>query len=562
MIAALLLFLLPAVHTVKGAESVTERVNLVRGQSYWLSTPANESYPDRGNELTDGLKGPSSFTHGAWQGHLREEFRAITFDLEVPKPIDTVSIGFLLETSSGIFLPEQVLLYTSINGKDWGDPTILRRADFGSPLDPGRKEVTFADLDLTARYIRIVFFTEVWVFIDEVEVWGEDRAVEVNEPTDLLDMNDPYLGLSDTAPSTWEPFRLPEETAGAYFPPGITEAAGVKHLMLIYTHSDWTMGTALPYVAYAPREGNRIAPAQWTDWFFDSFLFLALVNPERTHSFDSASRATPATWEHWMWFLDYLFEPNQQLDAFEQAVERAKSFIDDPDYKAKVVVMIPYPIPSTTDFGDPFGTGESLSFTRFPQGDQAQLDARLGAVKAYLAELDRRWNEKGYEHLEFVGLYWLAEQIEGQSDMRLLNEVSKLTEERGQKLFWIPYFSAAGWAQWKDAGIHAAIYQPNYMFNTSVPLSRLEEAATRARRYGMGVEIEADGTVLTSESGRERYLAYLKAGVDHGFMTEALHGYYQGVNVLMQAFVSRDPEVRAIYDATYQYVKGTYDPAE
>lgn len=188
-----------------------------------------------------------------------------------------------------------------------------------------------------------------------------------------------------------------------------------------------------------------------------------------------------------MWFLEYLFEPDKQLDAFEQAVARAKQYIDDPDYKAKVVVMIPYPIPSTTDFGDPFGTGTSLSFARFPQGDEAQFQARFGAIKAYLAELDRRWNEKSYEHLEFVGLYWLAEAIDTSSDYRLLQEVSKLVEARGQTFLWIPYFSAAGWSQWKDAGFDAAIYQPNYMFNTNIPLSRFEEAATReALRHGCG----------------------------------------------------------------------------
>lgn len=561
-LAVVLLLGAAAMHHVRGAEAVSTQVNLARDLSYWLSAAPSDTYPDRGKELTDGLKGTTNFTHAAWQGHLRDEFRAVTFDLGAPKPLTQVTAGFLYENSAGIFLPDQVLLYTSLNGKDWSDPLTRRRSEYGSVPSPGRAEVTFPELDRTARYVRLVFFTEVWVFIDEVEIWGEDRVVAVDEPTDLLDMNDPYLGLSNLSTADYEPFRLRGQTVGSYFPPGHPDAAGMKHVMLIYTHSDWLVGSALPYVAYAPREGNRLAPARWTDWFFDSFLFLALVNPSRTHAFDSASRGTPATWEHWMWFLEYLFEPDKQLDAFEQAVARAKQYIDDPDYKAKVVVMIPYPIPSTTDFGDPFGTGTSLSFARFPQGDEAQFQARFGAIKAYLAELDRRWNEKSYEHLEFVGLYWLAEAIDTSSDYRLLQEVSKLVEARGQTFLWIPYFSAAGWSQWKDAGFDAAIYQPNYMFNTNIPLSRFEEAATRAKRYGMGVEIEADGTVLTSASGRERYLAYLRAGVEYGFMTEALHGYYQGVDVLMLAFISNDPEVRALYDATYQYVKGTYDPTK
>lgn len=561
-LAVVFLFGPSAMHYVRGAEPVRAETNLARGLRYWLSSPPSRTYPDMGYELTNGVKGKANFTDPAWQGHLRDEFRAVTFDLGAPKPVASVNAGFLYDTSAGIFLPDQVLLYTSVNGRDWSEPLTVRRADFGNVANPGRTEAVFTDLNRTARYVRLVFFTEVWVFIDEVEIFGEDRVVAVDGPTDLLDMNDPYLGLSDTPTVDYEGFRLPEIGVGSYFPPGHPDAAGIRHLMLIYTHSDWTVGSALPYVAYAPKGSSPLAPAKWSDWFFDSFLFLALVTPDRNHAFDSASRGTPARWEHWMWFIEYLFEPGKQLDAFEEAVARAKNYIDDPDYKAKVVVMIPYPIPSTTDFGDPLGTGESLSFARFPQGDEAQLKARLTAIEAYLKEFDRRWAEKGYEHLELVGLYWLAEAIETSGDMPLIEAVVEMAEARGLKLFWIPYFSAAGWQRWQEAGFHAAIYQPNYMFNTSIPLSRFEEATTRAKRYGMGIEIEADGTVLTSPEGRARYLAYLDAGVEYGYMTEALHGYYQGVDVLLRAFISTSPDVRALYDATYEYVKGTYKPAE
>jgi hypothetical protein len=551
-----------AVHHVRGAEPVHAETNLALGLPYWLSSQPSPTYPDEGYELTDGVRGRANFTDRAWQGHLREEFRAVTVDLGAPKPIASVRAGFLQETSAGIYLPDRVLLYTSVDGRDWSAPLSLGRASFGSVADPGRAEVAFEGLSRTARYVRLVFFTEVWVFIDEVEVWGQDREVQVDGPTDLLDMRDPYLGLSRVAPADYEGFRLPEVTVGSYFPPGHPDAAGVRHLMLIYTHSDWEVGSALPYVAYAPRGSSPLAPARWSDWFFDSFLFLALVTPDREHAFDSASRGTPARWEHWMWFVEYLFQPGKQLDAFEEAVARAKQYIDDPDYKAKVVIMIPYPIPSTTDFGDPLGTGESLSFSRFPQGEEAQLKARLTAIEAYLAEIDRRWAEKEYEHLDLVGLYWLAEGIETSGDIPLIQEVVKLAEERGLKLFWIPYFTAPGWNRWQEAGFHAAIYQPNYMFNWSIPPSRLEEAANRAKRYGMGVEIEADGKVFESPEGRARYLAYLDAGVRYGYMTEAIHGYYQGVDILLRAFISADPDVRYLYDATYEYVKGTYKLAE
>jgi hypothetical protein len=91
---------------------VTARVNLAKGLPYWLSQSAHETYPDTGNGLTDGIIGTAVHSDSAWQGHLRNEFRAVTFDLGAPRPIERVDIGFLYEKSAGIFLPDRVLLST------------------------------------------------------------------------------------------------------------------------------------------------------------------------------------------------------------------------------------------------------------------------------------------------------------------------------------------------------------------------------------------------------------------------------------------------------------------
>src|SRR5690606_4879427 len=122
------------------------------------------------------------------------------------------------------------------------------------------------------------------------------------------------------------------------------------------------------------------------------------------------------------------------------------------------------------------------------------------AVTAYLDELFRRLDASDYEHLELVGLYWMSELIDGPSDMGLIQAVANEVHKRDLRFFWIPFFTARGWDQWKEAGFDAAILQPNYMFDSTVAISRFQNVADRARRYGMGIEIEADETVLTSES--------------------------------------------------------------
>ncbi len=546
---------------------VEQRTNLALGAPYWVNQSPSDTYPDAGGELTDGRIGSLAYTDPAWQGHLREEFRVVTVDLGAVKSVHEVRVGFLLERGAGIFLPDQVLVQTSVNGRDWSPPVTVAKAQMGDLSSPQRKVVSFP-LDTAARYVRVAFFVEVWVFIDEIEVWGIDEAIPVDDPTDLLPEDDPYLGRTGQAVTSRVRLeQLSPAPVDAYMPPASAAAGGARHMVLIYTHprgsEGWTLTHALPYVAYSPPgpSGTAAVPPKWEDWFFDTFLFLALYTPTGKVFGSAAHGGSPAVWEDWLWFLDYLFKPGEQLDAFEQAIARAKGFIADPDYKAKVALMIPYPIPSTTDFGDPLGAGTSLSFTALFQGEAAQSQARLTAVKAYLDALKRRWEQAGFQHLEWVGMYWLAEEINGPADLELLREVAKVLEAEEKAFFWIPYFRASGWNLWQEAGFTAAMYQPNFMFNTAIPVSRLGDAAADARRFGLGIEIEADETVLQTDAGRQRYYRYLRAGVEHGWPEQALHGYYQGRNVLFDAFTSRDPAVRRVYDATYEYVKGIYDPA-
>ena len=100
--------------------------------------------------------------------------------------------------------------------------------------------------------------------------------------------------------------------------------------------------------------------------------------------------------------------------------------------------------------------------------------------------------------------------------------------------------------------------QPNYMFLSQVPKTRFAETAERAEKYHLGIEIESEDWVLTSAAARERYFDYLRAGKELGFMEGVLLSYYQGVKVMVESARSTDPEVRRVYDATYEFLNGRF----
>lgn len=357
------------------------------------------------------------------------------------------------------------------------------------------------------------------------------------------------------------------QEAGAYFPPGTDASGGVSNIMMVYTgyyssgQGVWSMVDALPYVAYGQREetAGAFPRVNYVDWFFDTFLFLGLQAPSG-RAFDSALRAEPARMEDWQWYLDRLFEDGQQLDAFAQAVQLARQRVVDPDHKIKVLVMIPNPIATQTDFGDVDGDGVSENFTLIGQTVAEATAARLRAVRWYIDQFERRLNERQYDEIEFIGYYWLEERIQygAPQEVATLREVADYVHGLGRKFFWFPYFQSDGYDRGYAVGFDVVIMQPNYMFDTSIAKSRLEAAAELARKHHLGIEIEADGTVLSSPAGRQRYLDYLRAGVEYGYMDDAVKSYYLVVDVLFQAFASRDPELRRLYDATYEFVKGKF----
>lgn len=340
-----------------------------------------------------------------------------------------------------------------------------------------------------------------------------------------------------------------------YYPKGDPRSGGVNDLMLIYTNYglSWSGLDALPYVTYMGKLDGAELPIY--DWFFDSFLFLALVGPNGT-AFDAPSRGTPAAKDEWQWFMDSLFEENRQLAGFERAYEIGKNSLE-LKQKGKVYIMIPNPMAQIKNFGDVDGTG-SLNFSW--KDASIATDHRFRAVKWYIDQVTERFKAAEFENIELVGFYWLEEmihyEIPGEAD--LIRKVSDYLHEKDLKLSWIPWFNASGHKDWESLGFDLCIHQPNYMFGNAA-VSRFSDVTRQAQTYGQGIEIEADGRVFSDRSRRERFINYLRAGVTYGYRTEAVHGYYQDAFVFSQAALSSSPDARELYDMVYNYVKGDFD---
>lgn len=163
------------------AEPSDDLVNLALGKPYTVTIlERNEAmdkyeaaYPDTdGKELTDGVVAPKvNFYDPAWVGYLRQGGREVLIDLGAVVSISKVRVRFLAYKDAGISLPEIAEVSFSEDGQAFGEPvTLLPTEDEtqAQAIVPFAAEFT----GVRARYVKIAWSTNVWVFVDEIEVLG------------------------------------------------------------------------------------------------------------------------------------------------------------------------------------------------------------------------------------------------------------------------------------------------------------------------------------------------------------------------------------------------------
>lgn len=170
---------------IKSAEITTRFYKMDPDLSITLGTEYANQYNGGGPEaLIDGLRGTRDFRTGAWQGYQDTDLIA-TLDRGSKKPINTVSINFLIDQRSWIFYPTEVQLYLSENGNDFKLYQI-QKLDAATPFSETEiKTVSFDISGKNSQYIKIVaknfgdlpewhlgapFNGKAWLFVDEIEL--------------------------------------------------------------------------------------------------------------------------------------------------------------------------------------------------------------------------------------------------------------------------------------------------------------------------------------------------------------------------------------------------------
>ena len=525
--------------------------NLALGKTYTLSHQAVSAYKDTENkELTDGALGSQNMYDSAWQGHSGEwPIRTVVLDLEKTYSLEEISMNFLQSGGSGIQAPTRFCIYVSHDGETWAklyDRKYAAEDDGIAVLGwKGGEPDSFAASDaakVEARYVRVDAELGGWLFFDELEVYGTENL----EGAAKLEQNADFTG--------------------AYLQVG-ADTGHMQDMVLMYNgpyrdyegnpgYGNWSPADCKPYIAYVDETGKAL------DTMFDGALFLAQTAEPTGNLFIESSgyNASPSTKADWDWYLTKTIDRGGDLDSLDQAVKEAAEELNRPDLKIKISVMVPFPDPRCTDFGTVEGQAVDMS---------RDEDARL-ALDWYMEEVLTRLERANYTSLEFAGFYWMHE-TNYRADR--IAYASEKAEKLGYPMLWIPFYNASGWNRGEEMGLGGVALQPNHFFPDGGPsMDRIRDAATLARMYGLGVELELDDRVFHTLDKYNKYLDYLNGGLEYGYLgqngqnNQVYRNWYNGIKTLMEAATGVNPytkkpqqAVRDLYDFTYQAIHGAYE---
>ncbi|MBI9038258.1 MAG: discoidin domain-containing protein [Bacteroidales bacterium] len=157
--------------------------NLAIGKSLELKNDYSSSYTGGGkNAIIDGVTASIDYKDGKWQAYRFDDLEAV-IDLGKVQKIKSVSISFLENNYSWIFLPEEVKISVSKSGKKYEE--VFSESFTADPnIRESRIAKVFAGLkDINARYIKVYAKNiglcpewhsgagkKAWLFVDEIIV--------------------------------------------------------------------------------------------------------------------------------------------------------------------------------------------------------------------------------------------------------------------------------------------------------------------------------------------------------------------------------------------------------
>lgn len=316
----------------------------------------------------------------------------------------------------------------------------------------------------------------------------------------------------------------------------------IKDLALIYqggvNRLDWTQDQILPYVVHKFADGHK-------DWLFDGFLFLDFSDG-KGRGYASGYNKENARKKEWVWLLNRLFEKDKALSALDGCIQQEKKELGDPNFRHAVVIGLPIASPAQTDWGTL--DGKALNFKN--QADQVK------AMQWYVKQLLKRFKEAEYKNIKLAGFYWIDEDITACKN--LSKYISKYVHNKNKKMYWIPYWKAKGFEQWKELGFDIAYQQPNHFFTPIIPDSRLDEACQSALSNHMGMEFEFDERALfeNKSSFYNRMKAYIEAFERHDVFKKSAIAYYSGSKAILEMSKSKNAKDIEIMDRLSKLIIG------
>lgn len=503
---------------------------------YMYNTPASES-----GIMTDGTEVTGSGTLGTWTDADRlfntndkyfkfyaQDYRRISYDLGSICDIKSVTFRAFRHDSSYCKVPDQVFVCLSMDGVTWYN---FGTIEYTSTNDKKLNEKTLT-VERTARFVAFEFEVDKWAAIDELEVKGKHLKNASNASYTRIDES------SSSVVANVEPIGYPSSEGYA------------SNVYLAYhcpSGSGWgnvTQSEIEKVVAYHDVNGNMTAP------MFDGVMFL--LNGALTEATYSPGAAMKMTANSLVQLKDSLYatgdfsDTSINVSALNSAVQKMKDQnVVGSDYKVKVYFTLYYPEGVTDDY----------SFGSYSYGDESVSDISSTANKLQLLKLFIKNMEAdfSFDNLEIGGYYWYTESVGSTDQATVIQGVSEYLDSINRKFLWIPYYDASGLGDWQTNGFDIAIYQPNYAFDLNIQSSRIDIAATIAKKYGMAIEFEMDTLALTDARYRARYFEYLSRAKELGY-ADTVHFYYFGTK-LSTCLADNSGAGREIYDATYDFIQ-------
>lgn len=315
----------------------------------------------------------------------------------------------------------------------------------------------------------------------------------------------------------------------------------IRDLVLIYQggshRMDYNAEQLRPYVVHEDRFGNR-------DWLFDGFLFLEFDSGKGV-SYHVRGSASLARKEDWAWLVDRHFESGKGIAALDDCIAAAVRELGEPPFRHKVVIGIPEPPRGQKDWGEL--EGRKLDFSN--------EEDRIAACKWYADLLEERFRSSGFRHLELAGFYWLPEIL--RQSREVTRALGDYVRSKGLRFYWIPYYTAQGYSEWRDLGFDAAYLQPTYFWNRKIGDERVDRACELARTYGMGLEMEFDmrASVKSEECRRDRGMGYMSSFRRNGVYRSSAIAYYEGGGGVYYFTKTTAPEDRAFIDTLAYFIR-------